>query len=143
MLKNLQHERFCNEYIIDHNGTQAAIRAGYSANTAAQQASRLLKKDPVCKRIEELEKNICDSLGLTAAWVVEKWMKIAERCMQATPVLEWNYATRQMEETGEYAFDSRGANNALENLAKFMGILESKNVTVETEGTKIRVTLDD
>ena len=121
----------------------AAIRAGYSEKTAAQQASRLLKKDPVCKRIEELEKNICDSLGLTAAWVVGKWMRIAERCMQATPVEVWNYETRQMEETGEYAFDSRGANNALENLAKFRGILESKNVTVETEGTKIRVTLDD
>ena len=34
--------RFVNEYIIDLNGTQAAIRAGYSPATAKSQASRLL-----------------------------------------------------------------------------------------------------
>ena len=36
-------ERFVREYLIDRNGTQAAIRAGYSPKTAAAQASRLLK----------------------------------------------------------------------------------------------------
>ena len=33
---------FINEYLIDLNATQAAIRAGYSPRTAKQQASRLL-----------------------------------------------------------------------------------------------------
>jgi phage terminase small subunit len=36
--------RFVEEYLKDLNGTQAAIRAGYSARTAAVQASRLLTK---------------------------------------------------------------------------------------------------
>ena len=35
--------RFVDEYQVDLNGTQAAIRAGYSERTAAQQASRLLR----------------------------------------------------------------------------------------------------
>ena len=37
-----KQERFINEYLIDRNGTQAAIRAGYSPKTANEQASRLL-----------------------------------------------------------------------------------------------------
>lgn len=35
-------QRFVDEYLIDLNGTQAAIRAGYSAATAQEQSSRLL-----------------------------------------------------------------------------------------------------
>ena len=37
-----QH-RFVIEYLVDLNATQAALRAGYSARTAPQQGSRLLK----------------------------------------------------------------------------------------------------
>lgn len=35
--------RFCQEYIIDLNATQAAIRAGYAPKRAAEQASKMLK----------------------------------------------------------------------------------------------------
>ena len=41
-LTRKQH-RFMVEYLVDLNATQAALRAGYSARTAAQQGSRLLK----------------------------------------------------------------------------------------------------
>lgn len=34
--------RFCEEYMIDLNATQAAIRAGYSPKTAQEQSARLL-----------------------------------------------------------------------------------------------------
>ena len=142
-LKNRDFERFCREYIIDHNGTKAAIRAGYSEHTAAQQASRLLKKPQIQERIEELEKDVCDALGLKAAWVVQRLMTVVDRAMQAEPVKIWDPGARAMVETGEYMFDSRGANNALEILAKHLGMLESKKVTVETGDTKIRVTLSD
>lgn len=37
-----KQQRFCDEYLIDCNATQAAIRAGYSAKTANEQAARLL-----------------------------------------------------------------------------------------------------
>lgn len=37
-----KQQRFVEEYLIDLNATQAAIRAGYSADTAEQQGSRLL-----------------------------------------------------------------------------------------------------
>ena len=37
-----KQKRFCDEYLIDLNATQAAIRAGYSAKTAQAQSARLL-----------------------------------------------------------------------------------------------------
>ena len=36
-----KQEKFCQEYMIDLNATQAAIRAGYSPKTANEQAGRL------------------------------------------------------------------------------------------------------
>ena len=44
-LKNAKKELFCQEYLIDLNGTQAAIRATYSPRTAKQQASKMLLDD--------------------------------------------------------------------------------------------------
>ena len=46
---------FIDEYLIDHNGTQAAIRAGYSARTARQQAVELLATDDIRKAIQAAE----------------------------------------------------------------------------------------
>lgn len=37
-----KQKRFADEYLIDLNGTQACIRAGYSPKTASEQSSRLL-----------------------------------------------------------------------------------------------------
>lgn len=39
---NDRQKRFADEYLIDLNATQAAIRAGYSKKTANEQAARLL-----------------------------------------------------------------------------------------------------
>lgn len=48
-------EKFCLEYRKhEGNGTAAAIAAGYSERTAAQQATRLLRNVNILKRIKEL-----------------------------------------------------------------------------------------
>lgn len=46
---------FVSEYMLDHNGTQAAIRAGYSARTARQQAVELLATDDIRQAIQAAE----------------------------------------------------------------------------------------
>jgi len=46
---------FIEQYLIDHNGTQAAIRAGYSARTARQQAVELLAADDIRQAIQAAE----------------------------------------------------------------------------------------
>ena len=38
-----KQKKFADEYLVDTNATQAAIRAGYSKNTAYSQGQRLLK----------------------------------------------------------------------------------------------------
>lgn len=55
-----QQQRFGDEYLVDHKGAQAAIRAGYSPATAHVQASRLLKHPSVAAYIAEGEKATVD-----------------------------------------------------------------------------------
>ena len=54
-----KQKRFCDEYLIDCNATQAAIRAGYSEKTAKQIASENLAKPDlrayIDQRLEEIQ----------------------------------------------------------------------------------------
>ena len=52
MLLTKKQLRFINEYLVDENGTQAAIRAGYSRRTARSIASENLKKPRISGTIE-------------------------------------------------------------------------------------------
>ena len=60
--------RFAQEYIIDSNGKQAAIRAGYSPKTAEVQASQLLSKLKVQAEINCLQ----DKIAEKAEWTVQR-----------------------------------------------------------------------
>ena len=53
-----KQEKFCLEYIVDFNATQAAIRAGYSTKTAYSVGSENLRKPEVQKRVKELTNEI-------------------------------------------------------------------------------------
>jgi phage terminase small subunit len=48
-----KQKRFCDEYLIDLNATQAAIRSGYSEKTAYSQGQRMLKNVEVKAFIEK------------------------------------------------------------------------------------------
>lgn len=48
-----KQKRFCQEYLIDLNATQAAIRAGYSEKSAYSVGQRMLKNVEVKKYIVE------------------------------------------------------------------------------------------
>ena len=54
-----KQQRFCDEYLVDLNATQAAIRAGYSKKTARQTATENLSKpyirEYIDKRLKEKE----------------------------------------------------------------------------------------
>ena len=50
-----KQQRFVDEYLIDLNATQSAIRAGYSPKTAEQQGFQLLKKTSVSEAIEQAQ----------------------------------------------------------------------------------------
>ena len=53
-----KENRFVIEYLRDYNGTQAALRAGYSEKSSWTSACELLKRDRVRKAIDEHEKDL-------------------------------------------------------------------------------------
>jgi phage terminase small subunit len=67
---NARQARFVDEYLVDGNATQAAIRAGYSAKTAGQIGARLLKNVQVSAALEAGRALIAESNKLTQAEVV-------------------------------------------------------------------------
>ena len=69
-------KRFCEEYIKDLNGKQAAIRTGYSEKAAEQQASRLLSNAKVQHFISELKKSLSDKNEGLAQQVIDELKKL-------------------------------------------------------------------
>lgn len=74
---NERQKRFVDEYMIDPNATQAAIRAGYSAKTAAETASRLLTNVKVSEEIERRRKALAVRSGVTPERVLQELAAIA------------------------------------------------------------------
>jgi phage terminase small subunit len=61
--------RFVQEYLVDQNGTKAAIRSGYSPKTADQQASRLLTKVKIKALLKEKTQAIATKTETDSEWV--------------------------------------------------------------------------
>lgn len=72
-----KQERFCQEYLIDLNGTQAAIRSGYSIDSAKEIASENLTKPNIQLRITELNRSRQEATGINQKRVLEEYAKIA------------------------------------------------------------------
>lgn len=76
-LANKRHEKFCHEYIKDMNATQAAIRTGYSKNTANRIGSRLLSNVDIKARVAELREAYFNENIMTAQQVEYELTRIA------------------------------------------------------------------
>ena len=74
-----KQKRFCKEYLIDLNATQAAIRAGYSEKTANSIASENLAKPDIQNFIKELQNNKSSDLNITFEDVVSQMYDIAKK----------------------------------------------------------------
>ncbi len=83
---NDRQRRFGREYVIDQNGTQAAIRAGYSPKTATAMASRLLTNVKVRAYIAELMAPAVKATELSVERVLREMTRLAFYDM--TAVLE-------------------------------------------------------
>lgn len=74
---NKRQARFVEEYLIDLNATQAAIRAGYSEKTAGSQAFDLLKKPEIQEAIAERRKMAAENTAITPESVLLRWWEQA------------------------------------------------------------------
>lgn len=82
---------FCEEYQIDLNATQAAIRAGYSPESAGSIGSELLKKPEIRARIDKAMAERSKRTGINADRVLQELGKIA--FVNAADVIDMNNAT--------------------------------------------------
>ena len=76
---NAKQRRFAYEYVIDLNGAQAAIRAGYAKRSAESQASRLLTIDKVKDLIDELNAEKENDLIATQEEVLKHLTRVMRR----------------------------------------------------------------
>lgn len=110
---NDRQVRFCEEYLIDLNAMQSAIRAGYSEKTAKQMGSENLSKPDIANYIAELKAKRSAETKIDAAWVLASLKRVHDRCMQEEAITDRDGAP-----TGEYKFEHSGANRALELIGK-------------------------
>ena len=108
--------RFVEEYLIDLNATQAAIRAGYSPKTAEVQGSRLLGNVKVAAAVQKAQEARSERTKINQDWVIERLVGVYEASMGARPVCDKNG-----EEKG-FTFNPTAANRALELIGKHKGM---------------------
>ena len=73
-----KQEKFCREYIIDLNATQAAIRAGYSKKTAQEIGSENLSKPMIANFLAQLQAPITKKALVDAEYVLTGLKHIAD-----------------------------------------------------------------
>ena len=74
---NPKQARFVEEYLVDCNGTQAAIRAGYSKKTANEQSSALLAKPHIQDALKIGLHAKSERAGITAERVLQELARVA------------------------------------------------------------------
>lgn len=137
-----KQKRFCDEYLIDLNATQAAIRSGYSPKTACEQASRLLAnvkiQDEIAIEMAERSKrtginqdrvlmeiakmafvNIDDVIDLDTAKVKRTATKEDLACIQSVKIKPTEFGTER-----EIKLCDKKSN--LELLGKHLGMFKDK-----------------
>jgi len=72
-----KRENFCHEYLVDFNGTQAAIRAKYNPSSAHATAWDLLQRKDIQRRLDELRKKALKANDLTPERVLAECKRIA------------------------------------------------------------------
>lgn len=95
-----KQQRFVEEYLIDLNATQAAIRAGYSEKTAQEQSSRLLSNVMVQEAVQKAKNKLSERTELTVDMVVQGLLKeaqdYAEGSTQSARVSAWAHLGKHL-----------------------------------------------
>lgn len=145
-----RQQMFVDEYLIDLNGTQAAIRAGYNPKSARTVASQLLAKSNILARVDARRLELSEATKVNQEWVLNRLIEISNKCVQAVPVMEFDPVAKEMrqkkalndkgEEVGVFMFDSNGANKATELIGKHLGFFEKDNRQINVfQGIQIEI----
>jgi phage terminase small subunit len=83
-----KQQRFVDEYLIDLNATQAAIRAGYSEDSARQIASENLSKPDIQDAIQAAMEARSERTQIDQDWVLKRLALLADA--KTTEVVSWD-----------------------------------------------------
>lgn len=135
---------FCNEYLIDLNATQAAIRAGYSEKSARQIAQRMLTKDDIQEYMQKIMNDKQSGLIASQDEVLETLTAVMRRQQKEQVVASERHRRSYFDEEGRKVTEDTevpvtveidtkisDVNKAAELLGKRYGLFSDK-VNVET-----------
>lgn len=99
MALTAKQQRFVEEYLIDLNATQAAIRAGYSENTARAIGAENLTKPDIASEIKKRQDKLGEEAEITAEWVL---LQLVENHKMARAIGELPASNKALELIGKH-----------------------------------------
>lgn len=130
MKLTIKQQRFCDEYLISGNATQAAIKAGYSPKTARNMAAENLTKPCICEyienRLKELEAQKVADVTEVMQYLTRGLRQELEEEVVVTESIDRGISSPTIVKK---KISLRDSNKCAELLAKRFGIL-SDNVNV-------------
>ena len=75
----VKQERFAREYVKSGNGTQAALKAGYSDNCPAEIAHENLRKPHVSEAVQTLRNRLAEKLDISRETLINNAAHMAEQ----------------------------------------------------------------
>lgn len=137
-----RQQRFVDEYLVDLNATQAAIRAGYSEKTAGSIGHENLTKPEIAAAIQAVQAKRAEQAELNEKWILERLRENVERSMVAVPVMVFDRDKKEMVETGEYTYQGNVANKALELIGKHRGMFAERHEHRHGGAVEVRVRIE-
>lgn len=137
---NEKQKRFCDEYLIDCNATQAAIRAGYSPKTAYAIGEQNLKKLELKAYIDEQLEQLHNKKTADAREVLE-YLTAVMRGEHTEQVLR--LAGDGVQEISNIDVSAKDRIKAAEMLAKRYGLLTDKISVQDDNEILVKVEYED
>lgn len=140
-----KQQRFIEEYLIDLNATQAAIRAGYSADTAAVIGCENLIKPNIQFAIAEAQKQRTKRTQITQDEVLNRLLENIEIAMgkrKTIITIPSKNAGGEMVGTDieHFVYEPSAANKSLELLGKHLGMFKD-GVDITSNGKALMPTV--
>ena len=121
---------FVDEYLIDLNATQAAVRAGYSKNSARQIGDENLSKPVIAAAVAQAMQERSAATKIDSEWVLRQAVELHQRCMQEIRPAR-NPKTGKQIYDGDgnalFTFNAAAANRALELVGKHVSVAAFKD----------------
>ncbi len=129
--EKLTHKQalFVLEYLVDLNATQAAIRAGYSEQTAYAMGAENLRKPQIDQMIKKQMDKRAAKIKLSAEYVLEKIIEVVERCSQGVPVTD-----KDGNPIGEWRFNASAVLKGTEQLGRHLAMFVDRSEVTHNLG---------